>query len=151
MLDAGTADVLAVWKLDRFSRMGLSAVADLIEVLDKNVTRKPSTIEEGRQHAARIIEQSERVATTIRQLLDFARRRWGHSAKRPTSMTWRGALSSCCDPSRAKKTSHLTLQPSDVRAVAVDSTQIEQAMGNLIMNAVHAIRDQGEYRDFKWS
>ena len=35
MLASGEADVLAVWKLDRWSRMGLGAIADLIEVLDK--------------------------------------------------------------------------------------------------------------------
>src|SRR5664279_2652107 len=35
LLDSGQADVLIVWKFDRWSRMGLTAVADLIEVLDR--------------------------------------------------------------------------------------------------------------------
>jgi len=34
MLRDGEADVLAVWKFDRWSRQGLSAVADLIDTLD---------------------------------------------------------------------------------------------------------------------
>jgi DNA invertase Pin-like site-specific DNA recombinase len=34
MIRDGEADVLAVWKFDRWSRRGLSAVADLLEVLD---------------------------------------------------------------------------------------------------------------------
>lgn len=34
MLRTGEADVLAVWKLDRWSRQGLSAVSDLLGVLD---------------------------------------------------------------------------------------------------------------------
>lgn len=36
MLARGEVDVLAVWKLDRWSRQGLGAVADLIEALDAN-------------------------------------------------------------------------------------------------------------------
>ncbi len=35
MLADGTADVLAVWKLDRWSRMGLEAIVDLTKVLDE--------------------------------------------------------------------------------------------------------------------
>lgn len=35
MLRDGRADVLAVWKVDRWSRQGLVAVADLLSVLDK--------------------------------------------------------------------------------------------------------------------
>lgn len=40
MLRDGDADVLAVWKLDRWTRQGLGAVAGLVEVLDA----KPSAI-----------------------------------------------------------------------------------------------------------
>ena len=35
MLRDGRADVLCVWKLDRWSRQGLSAIADLVDVLDE--------------------------------------------------------------------------------------------------------------------
>ena len=110
------------------------------------ITETDSTIEEGRQHAARIIEQSERVATTIRQLLDFARRR-GPQREATNVYDLARRTVELLRPLASKKCIALTLQPSDVRAVApVDSTQIEQAMGNLIMNAVQAIRDQGEVR-----
>jgi site-specific DNA recombinase len=36
MLRSGQADVLAVWKFDRWSRQGLGAVAQLIDALDEN-------------------------------------------------------------------------------------------------------------------
>ncbi len=93
------------------------------------ITETDSTIEEGRQHAARIIEQSERVATTIRQLLDFARRR-GPQREATNVYDLARRTVELLRPLASKKSIALTLQPSDVRAVApVDSTQIEQAHG----------------------
>ena len=110
------------------------------------ITETDSTIEEAREHAARIIEQSERVATTIRQLLDFARRR-GPQREAANVYDLARRTVELLRPLASKKQVELTLQPSEVRALApVDTTQIEQALGNLIMNAVQAIRGQGEVR-----
>ena len=94
--------------------------------------------EEGTESAHIIVEQAERMTRIVRQLLDFARR--GVSEKRSADLgalarqtasllealgTRRGVSLQCVEPA----------QP--VRA-PVDPAQIQQALTNLVVNAIHA-------------
>lgn len=110
------------------------------------ITESDSTLEESRQHAVRIIEQSERVTTTIRQLLDFARRR-GPQREEVNLYDLLRRTVDLLSPLASKRHVALRLERSETQSLAqVDATQIEQALGNLIMNAVQSIRDHGEVR-----
>jgi signal transduction histidine kinase len=89
--------------------------------------------------AARVIqEQAERVTRIVRQLLDFARRRGAE--KRVTELAPLARQSAALlEPLAARRgvklECHAPLAP--VRA-EVDPSQIQQALLNLIVNAVHA-------------
>lgn len=86
MLRDGEADVLRVWKFDRWSRMGLSAIADLIDVLDARPDALFIALRDGLrsdQPAWRIIAavlaevarmEAEATATRTRSSHEYARR-----------------------------------------------------------------------------
>ncbi len=90
-------------------------------------------------HSSRIIaEQSERMATIIRQLLDFARRR--HASKAPrdlrqTARTTLVLLQTLADKRRVE----LGLAEGDELVVEVDEGQIQQALTNLVVNGIQAM------------
>lgn len=110
------------------------------------ITEPDATLAEARQHAAAILEQSERVASTIRQLLDFARRRGPQREETHIGELARRVLE-LLRPLASKCSVELVLLSSRTAAVAsVDSTQIEQALSNLVMNAIQAIVKGGTVR-----
>jgi signal transduction histidine kinase len=94
--------------------------------------------------SARVIaSQSDRVAKIVRQLLDFARRRTPNAADvdlqelAERTIGLLGALA---------RTTNVTLAvvPGDAPIVArVDAAQLEQAITNLLINAVHAMPGGG--------
>lgn len=107
------------------------------------ITEPDATPEEAQQHAAAILEQSERVAATIRQLLDFARRR-GPQRDHVNLLDLSRRVLDLLRPLAAKRQIELVLSASSAPATApVDAMQIEQALGNLVMNALQAIRGRG--------
>lgn len=107
------------------------------------ITEPDTTQEEARVHAHVVLEQSERVAITIRQLLDFARRRGPQHARVNLYDIARRVLD-LLGPLATKRQVDLKLLPwSALPTAEVDATQIEQALSNLIMNAVQATQEHG--------
>jgi signal transduction histidine kinase len=107
------------------------------------ITEPDTTLDEARRHALAMLEQSERVAATIRQLLDFARRRGPQHAPADLHMLVQRVLD-LLRPLAAKRQVELELlRCEEAPLAAVDSTQIEQALGNLIVNAMQAIKERG--------
>lgn len=107
------------------------------------ITEPDATLEEARRHASAIIEQSDRVATTIRQLLDFARRR-GPQRDVVSLVDLTRRTLDLLRPLAMKRQVELTLAVDGLPAMApVDPNQVEQAIGNLVMNAIQAISGQG--------
>jgi signal transduction histidine kinase len=110
------------------------------------ITEPDTTLDEARTHALAVLEQSERVATTIRQLLDFARRRGPQHARVNLHDLARRVLD-LLRPLAAKRQVELELLPLRAPPIAaVDATQIEQALSNLIMNAVQAVTNRAGER-----
>jgi signal transduction histidine kinase len=102
--------------------------------------------EEGSESARIIVDQAERMTRIVRQLLDFARR--GVSEKRSADL---GALarqtSSLLEALAAKRGVSIQCQ-EPVRPIRaqVDAAQIQQALTNLVVNAIHASERGGEVR-----
>ncbi len=110
------------------------------------ITEPDATLDEARKHAVAILEQSDRVASIIRQLLDFARRR-GPQRDQTSLLDLAGRVLGMLRPLAAKRQVELTLDPNSVPATALfDAMQIEQALGNLVMNAIQAIAERGHVR-----
>ena len=99
---------------------------------------------EAATHARIIIDQTERMTKIIRQLLDFARRRPPQKGNQDLMLLVADVLS-LVQTLAHKKGVTLRFSP-DVAAAAVvaDSTQIQQALTNLVVNAIQASRDGGD-------
>jgi signal transduction histidine kinase len=90
-----------------------------------------------------IAAQADRVTSIVRQLLDFARRRTPKRAEaelRELSERATSLLSTLAKKSNVRVVVDPNSEP--VRA-NVDASQIEQAITNLVINAVHAMPDGG--------
>jgi signal transduction histidine kinase len=98
---------------------------------------------ETRQLARIIVEQSERMASIVRQLLDFARRR---PARRESADLVQLAreTASLLRPLAAKR--RIALRDpgrSDPLRAEVDAPRVQQALTNLLLNAIQACREGG--------
>jgi len=96
------------------------------------------------QYAGIIADQSERITKIIRQLLDFARRRY--SQPLPSSLRQiAGHTIDLLHPiaKKANVTIELTEEPS-MPEISVDRFQIQQVLVNLIMNGVQAMPRGGK-------
>lgn len=99
--------------------------------------------DEAPESAKIIVAQAERVTRIVRQLLDFARRRapnradtdLGALVDRTTQL-----LAGLAKKSRVA----LAMSPSPEIRANVDPTQIEQAVTNLVMNAIQAMPEGGD-------
>ena len=93
---------------------------------------------------SRIIrEQAERMAKLIRQLLDFARR--GTPQKSHVDLRiLAGQILELLNSSAEKKNVSLELvKNSDIPLVAIDPSQIQQVLMNLVMNGIQAMPNGG--------
>ena len=100
--------------------------------------------EERSAHVRSILEQTERMTRIIRQLLDFARRR-GPDVGRVDLHDLCGRVLDLLRPLASKRAVELKLLPIEGDGVAaVDYNHIQQAISNLVMNAVQAMPEGGE-------
>lgn len=97
-------------------------------------------------HSRSILEQTERMTSIIRQLLDFARRRGPEPGASDVYELSRRVLE-LLRPFADRRRVALKLDPSEEACVAaVDYNQIQQALSNLVVNAIQAMPDGGEVR-----
>jgi signal transduction histidine kinase len=121
----------------------LGTPLNVIAIRAKMIATKEVPPEEAPENAKIIVTQTERVTSIVRQLLDFARRRSPKRAR--TNLTeiadrTRSLLSALAKKSRVE----LRTEPLDPAFAEVDAAQIEQAVTNLVINAIHAMPDGGE-------
>jgi two-component system, NtrC family, sensor kinase len=109
----------------------------------KMIVKSAGTSEQTVQNARVVMEQSERMARIIRQLLDFARAGDSHKAEidvKSLTLQTLGLL----EPIARKAGVDLHLTSSDpLPRLAADAAQVQQVMTNLIVNAVQAMRAPG--------
>ncbi len=102
----------------------------------KMLARDTLTPEQSQEYARIVSEQAERMAGIIRQLLDFARRRepkrQRHDLRAVAAQTV-----SMLTPLARKRGVQITLEGEPLQ-VSLDAGQVQQALTNLIVNAVHA-------------
>jgi two-component system, NtrC family, sensor kinase len=94
--------------------------------------------DEGRESARVIVEQAERMIRIVRQLLDFARR--GVREKQSTDLTALARQTATLLEALAAKRG-VTLRSAEAEPslrAEVDASQIQQALTNLVVNAVQA-------------
>jgi signal transduction histidine kinase len=91
-----------------------------------------------------IVEQADRMAKIIRQLLDFARRRVAHKAPADLGAMAREVLA-LLEPIAQKARVRLGFSGDEVDArTDVDAAQLQQALTNLVMNGIQAMPEGGE-------
>jgi signal transduction histidine kinase len=98
--------------------------------------------EEVRESARIIVEQTRKMTTIIRRLLDFARR--GEASRRRQDVAAPVARAAGLLDSMARKAG-LTLHvaPAEPLEADIDESQIEQVITNLVVNAIHATPSGG--------
>jgi signal transduction histidine kinase len=90
-----------------------------------------------------IVEQTERMTKIIRQLLDFARRRGAQKAWRDLTPIATQTIA-LLEPLAQKKGVKLYLDKlGDDAEIECDEGQIQQALTNLVINAIHAMPTGG--------
>ncbi|MFO0759687.1 MAG: ATP-binding protein [Byssovorax sp.] len=96
------------------------------------------------QSAKIIVEQADRMTAIIRQLLDFARRRGAQKTRAELGALLRD-VSTLLAPLAAKRSVTIRLaEPLPEARAEVDAGQIQQALTNLMMNGIQAMKSGGE-------
>jgi signal transduction histidine kinase len=90
-----------------------------------------------------IAAQADRVTKIVRQLLDFARRRTPKRAEAELRDVVERAASFLSTLAKKRNVNVIVDASSKPVRANVDSAQIEQALTNLVMNAVHAMPEGG--------
>jgi signal transduction histidine kinase len=93
---------------------------------------------EGADYARIIVAQADRMTAIVRQLLDFARRRSGE--KQPLDLAALARQTAgLLEPLGAKRGVGVSCDAAETGVVVrADAAQIQQALMNLVMNAIHA-------------
>lgn len=100
--------------------------------------------EETRKSATTIKTEADRIATIVRQLLDFARRNTPQRKSVDLPSLTRQTIE-LLQPIAEKRHSKVELARAPAQlAVHVDSGQVQQVLTNLIVNAVESMPDGGE-------
>jgi signal transduction histidine kinase len=97
------------------------------------------------ENAKIILSQAERVTKIVRQLLDFARRRTPKRAETDLADLAERTIQLL---SALAKKSRVTMKVEAMARVKlnVDAAQVEQALTNLVINAIHAMPEGGELK-----
>ncbi|HWB75503.1 MAG TPA: HAMP domain-containing sensor histidine kinase [Nannocystaceae bacterium] len=96
-----------------------------------------ATAEEGRDYARIIGEQTRRMTAIIRQLLDFSRQRKPERVLDDVGTVCGHATSLLAPLAEKRRVQVISTQVEPVVA-AIDRGQIQQALTNLLVNAIHA-------------
>src|SRR4029079_666705 len=128
-------------RLTTVGRLASSVAHELGTPLNVVAGRARLIVEDEREapkHAAIIIDQSTRMTKIIRQLLDYARRQ-PPEKERQDLRRLAAQVMTLLETLAAKRGVMLRLQsdPSEVPVIA-DQTQIQQALTNLVVNAIQA-------------
>ena len=108
------------------------------------IARGEASPEEARDYARVIVDSSQKMTRIIRQLLEFARRRGPRKERRDIGGVAEHTLE-LLRPLAERQHVELVLDKgASPREAWVDVAQIEQALTNLIVNAVQAMADGGK-------
>ena len=116
----------------------LNIVSGRAQMIANGETDGPGEVE----RAARVIgDQADRMTRIVRQLLDFARHRSGEPGEVDLAKLAQETVA-FVEPLARKRKVRLACA-ADPLVARVDATQIQQAITNLVMNAIQASRPQG--------
>jgi two-component system NtrC family sensor kinase len=101
---------------------------------------------DARDGARIIVEQSQRMAGVIRQLLGFARRHRPHKERHDLGRIAREVTTLLAPLATRRGVSIRIDGPSEPLHAQVDAGQIHQALANLVVNGIHAMERGGELR-----
>ncbi|HMR07731.1 MAG TPA: HAMP domain-containing sensor histidine kinase [Polyangiaceae bacterium] len=109
----------------------------------KLISRGRATPEQATQYADIIAEQADRMARIIRQLLDYARRK---EAKRASELLMPLVQRSVelLTPLAKKRGVAVAVTGTETIRALVDAAQLQQALTNLLVNAIHASPEGGK-------
>ena len=102
--------------------------------------------EESADDARIIAEQAERMATLIRQLLDFARRRQPQREDRDLREVARECRTLLGQLAAKRGVTVEVVEPDTPVTARVDAAQIQQALTNLVVNGIHSMKEGGTLR-----
>ena len=139
---------------DRLSTVGklasgiaheLGTPLNVVNARAKLIVRGHSKGDDAVDDARIIVEQSDRMTTIIRQLLDFARHRKPERTDEKLAKICEQVLR-ILEPLARKTGVSLELVPGADPTASVDAAQLEQVLTNLVMNAIHAQPEGGAVR-----
>ncbi len=117
----------------------LNVVSARAEMIASGETEAPRASQE----AQIIIEQTDRMAVIVRQLLDFARRRPPKKASEDLVRVVHKTIA-VLGPLADRRGIVLLAAGRETPLLEVDASQIEQVLTNLVMNAIHATPRGGQ-------
>jgi signal transduction histidine kinase len=104
------------------------------------------TPDEVEKNARTVAEQTDRIIRIIRQLLDFARRRSAEKSRTDLRAVTRHTAS-LLQPLADKRSVSIEVVTGEAPVEAdVDAEQVQQAVTNLVVNGIHAMRTGGRLR-----
>src|SRR5262249_27178487 len=95
------------------------------------------------QNSRVIVEQSSRMATIIRQLLDFSRRRGARLGLADVRRVIEHTLDLLSSAAHARGVSLVFKPASGPMLARVDQNQLQQALANVVLNGVQAMSHGG--------
>jgi len=155
VFDATHAQLVAVEELRHAER--LAVVGQLASGLAHELGT-PLTVVEGRakmiasgevsgaeltDSARVIVDQAKKMAALVRELLDFSRRRTARP-ERLDAGELAEAVVHLLRPMAQRKRARLTLERSGRQEIRVDPMQVQQALANLVVNAIHSVGAGGQ-------
>jgi two-component system NtrC family sensor kinase len=120
----------------------LSVISARAELIAADVAAPPDAL----KHARIIVQQSDRVAEIIQQLLDFSRRR----TSKPGLVDLRHIVTKTLDLlSSAAERARVAVRcgtPDEPLLATVDQNQVQQALTNVVLNGIQAMPNGGVLR-----